>query len=167
MNDESIFSLLSSTSPCNNFFPFLLRIYGLKPACCLVDCFSWLFFSYQFHHKYLILIFSQYFLLYVATHINLLICFIQRFSHPISYLQHSYGLINFYFVLFISTFLCLYCTWFSTKLLCLDISPPSISCPANITVPADKNGHTARVAWPDPQTSGQTRMARSSNLRSD
>ncbi len=153
------------------FFYSVLRIFSLKSAYCLVDCFSWLFFSYQFHHEYLILIFSQHFLLYVrvGTHINLLFWFIQRFSHPTSYLQHSYGLINFYLVLFISTFLCMYCycTWFSTKLLCSDISPPSISCPANITVPADKNGHTARVAWTDPQTSGQTRMAISSHLRSD
>ena len=34
--------------------------------------------------------------------------------------------------------------------LILDVEPPTISCPTNITIPAEDKLHYAAVRWPDP-----------------
>ena len=34
--------------------------------------------------------------------------------------------------------------------LILDVEPPTISCPTNITIPAEDKLHYAKVRWPDP-----------------
>ena len=33
---------------------------------------------------------------------------------------------------------------------CIDVEPPEISCPTNITIPAEDKLHYASARWPDP-----------------